>query len=157
MLRTIHRPAIDRLLHQTRSSARRPVAHANDNAGIPVSWGQSTVAGRGLFATGAFAPGCEIVCSPAHDVSSETLDALVSPYAFAVDRSSCTGVTQFALVFGPVSLANHSDEPNAAVTFTRTPERGLEAHVTALLPIAAGDEIFICYPDRHRYQPAGWF
>jgi len=140
----------------------RPASPANDNTGSPVCWGTSPVAGRGLFASRAIATGEHINCSPALFVRSSGLDAIVSPYAFALDRDETpghpqVGPVQFALVFGPVSLANHADAPNAAVTFTRSLERGLEAHVSALASIEPGEEIFIRYPDRNRYQPAGWF
>jgi len=161
MTQTKSRPLIERLMPPACAPVRK-ASPANDNGGSSLCWGTSPIAGRGLFASRAIANGEHIICSPALYVRGASLDAIVSPYAFAVDRNESPdqppiGPTQFALVFGPISLANHADEPNAAVTFTRSVERGLEAHVTSLTPIAAGDEIFICYPDRSRYQPAGWF
>lgn len=161
MTQTKNQTLIERLLTPA-SAPVRTATPANGNGSSSVCWGTSPVAGRGLFASRAIAKGERIICSPALYVRGNDLDAIVSPYAFALDRDETpghpqVGPVQFALVFGPVSLANHADTPNAAVTFIRSVERGLEAQVTALASITPGEEIFIRYPDRNRYQPAGWF
>lgn len=145
---------------QATNKAASPPPPRSDNASA-VSWGISGVSGRGLFATRTVPAGTPIVCSPAMAVKATALDSSVSPYAFALNRQLTAGngdaAEQYALVFGPVSLANHSDQPNAAVSFVKTVERGLEAQLTALRTIPNGAEIFICYPDRHRYVKPGWF
>ncbi|MEQ1695834.1 MAG: SET domain-containing protein-lysine N-methyltransferase [Hyphomicrobiaceae bacterium] len=150
-------PRSANMLHPTPASPSKP----RDGAGSAISWGVSGVSGRGLFSTCTILTGEPIICSPAMAVKAAALDASVSPYAFVLNRelsADCDDMAaEYALVFGPVSLANHADAPNAAVSFVKTTERGLEAQLTALRTIPKGSEIFICYPDRHRYVKPGWF
>lgn len=127
-----------------------------------VTWGTSAVAGRGLFAERRFEAGELISRSPAVAVRYADLDPALAPYGFRVNRAAvdpgCADeLMPYAIVFGPASVCNHADKPNASVTFRRSSECGFEAELIATHAIAAGDEIFICYPDFRIYQKRGLF
>jgi hypothetical protein len=125
-----------------------------------VDWRASTVAGRGLFAERRFEPGELVSRSPALAVRYADLDPKLAPYGFRISRGPAEGACPdeempYAIVFGPVSVCNHAEAPNAAVSFRHVPECGLEAALVAMQPIAAGEEILIRYPDFGVYRRRG--
>lgn len=58
----------------------------------------------------------------------------------------------WVLIFGAMSLANHSDNPNAAVEFYWCESTGLRARLVAIRQIQRHEEVTIRYPDRFEYD-----
>lgn len=96
-----------------------------------------TGAGRGVFATRAFATGDEIERCPMLIVDGERGTSLAHGAEGYVFNWGDDG-TALALGFG--SLYNHSFRPNATTLETTD-----ELVISALRPIQAGEEIFINY------------
>ncbi len=61
----------------------------------------------------------------------------------------------YAIVFGDISFCNHSDAPNAAVSWTRSGPSAAVASLIARTAIAAGAEIVINYTDIEDYVRRG--
>jgi len=122
-----------------------------------VYWAPSPISGRGLFANEDIAPGELIVVSPALVVDRGELNTLLTQYAFILDRSSgtCTNTGSVGLVFGPTSICNHSDEPNAKVTFSDRDNSGVEAELCSVRQIRPDEEIVIRYADASLYKAWG--
>jgi SET domain-containing protein len=117
-----------------------------------VAPGMSPGRGRGLFAMAPIAAGevIERVCSiPLTSAQCDALEGILplGDYYFRHPENEEEGL----LLLGLVSLANHSDNPNAFVRFVRNDDIGWIAEVVASCPIAPGTEI------THRYRCAPWF
>ena len=113
--------------------------------------GMSPGRGRGLFATAPIAEGEVIERSCAIPLASDQCDQLeeilpLGDYYFRHPENAEEGL----LLLGLVSLANHSDDPNARVAF-RHSAMGRAAESSATHPISAGEEI------THRYRCPPWF
>jgi hypothetical protein len=114
--------------------------------------GVSPGRGRGLFATGPIPAGelIERCCSiPLTSPQCDALEGILplGDYYFRHPVDPEQGL----LLLGLMSLANHSDEPNARIGFTHAEGVGWIAELTATRAIAAGEEI------THRYRCAPWF
>ncbi len=114
--------------------------------------GVSPGRGRGVFATAPHAAGTVLERSCTVPLTSEQCDALegilpLGNYYFRHPENAEEGL----LLLGLVSLANHSEEPNAMVRYTHAGGVGWVAELVALRPIAAGEEI------THRYRCGPWF
>jgi hypothetical protein len=70
------------------------------------------------------------------------------PYRFALGN-------QCAFVFGEMSFCNHSETPNAAVSWTQLTPVSAVANLIALTDISANSEIEIFYADVEEYQKRG--
>ncbi len=70
------------------------------------------------------------------------------PYRFAVGE-------QCVFVFGDISFCNHSDQPNAAVSWTRLTPTSALADLIALTDISANADIEISYADTEEYRRRG--
>jgi len=108
--------------------------------------------GRGLFAAQAIAAGelidlaCTVPLTPAQCKALDTMLPFGDFYfEHPVDR------TAGLVVFGPHSLCNHSDAPNADVQFASDAALGWVAQLIALADIPAGAEI------TYRYRCPVWF
>lgn len=118
----------------------------------PARPGVSPGRGRGLFAAAHIAAGqvIERCCSiPLSSPQCDELEGILplGDYYFRHPENPDEGL----LLLGLISLANHSDTPNARVGFTHAEGIGWIAELTALGPIASGDEI------THRYRCPPWF
>ncbi len=69
-------------------------------------------------------------------------------YRFALGEES-------ALVFGDIAFCNHSETPNAAVSWTRLGPKTAVASLVAVTGIAANSEIVIRYTDIEDYVRRG--
>lgn len=106
--------------------------------------------GRGVIATCGLPPGLLLEVAPALPVEA----TVVRPYLFTTagrDVPPQAKGTAYFLVFGTMSLANHSDDPNARVEFRASESSGMQAVLESIEFITAGEEITICYPDRDSY------
>ena len=117
-----------------------------------VAPGVSPGRGRGIFATTAIAEGEMIERSCAIPLASDQCDRLeailpLGDYYFRHPENAEEGL----LLLGLVSLANHSDNPNARVAFHHSADIGWVAELSAARPIAAGEEL------THRYRCPPWF
>jgi len=70
------------------------------------------------------------------------------PYRFALGE-------ECAFVFGDMSFCNHSDTPNAYVSWTRLSPASAIASLIALSSIGANAEVEISYADVGEYQRRG--
>ncbi|HUS54663.1 MAG TPA: SET domain-containing protein-lysine N-methyltransferase [Thermohalobaculum sp.] len=114
--------------------------------------GTSPGRGRGLFATAPIAAGDVIdrVCTiPLTSAQCDALEGILplGDYYFRHPMNAEEGL----LLLGLVSLANHSDDPNASVRFAQSENVGWIAELVALRPITPHAEI------THRYRCAPWF
>ena len=114
--------------------------------------GVSPGRGRGLFATAPIADGDVIdrVCTiPLTSAQCDALESILplGDYYFRHPMNPEEGL----LLLGLVSLANHSDDPNAFVRFTQSETIGWIVELVALRPITPRAEI------THRYRCAPWF
>lgn len=127
----------------------------------PPGWGVRTVKieprlspgrGRGVFAVAPIEAGelIERVC--AAEIPPEQCTALdrmqpIGDYYFQHPENPDAGL----MLFGLVSLSNHSDDPNAEVRRVFTPDLGWTAELVALKPIPEGAEV------THKYRCPPWF
>lgn len=108
---------------------------------------QSPLHGRGLYAAMPVPSGTTIGTYPVLILDAEDTAALkptrLYHYVFYVDETA-DGAMRAAVAFGPISMCNHSQTPNAA--FSVDPA---DATVTLIASrdIAAGEEILIDYGD----------
>jgi hypothetical protein len=114
--------------------------------------GLSPGRGRGLFATAPIAPGEAVDRCCTIPLTSEQCDRLegilpLGDYYFRHPENPDEGL----LLLGLISLANHADQPNTRIAFTRDAAIGWIAELIALQPIDPGEEI------THRYRCAPWF
>lgn len=114
--------------------------------------GASPGRGRGLFATAPIAAGDVIdrVCTiPLTSAQCDVLEGILplGDYYFRHPANTEEGL----LLLGLVSLANHSDNPNASMRFVQSETLGWIAELVARRQIAPGAEI------THRYRCAPWF
>jgi hypothetical protein len=113
---------------------------------------QTSDKGRAIFATANIAEHSVILQSQAVLLQKEDYKRLgetaLWPYRFAVGE-------QCAIVFGDISFCNHSDTPNAFVSWTRLTPTSAIATLIALTGISAGDEIAIFYADTEEYKRRG--
>jgi SET domain-containing protein len=117
-----------------------------------VAPGTSPGRGRGLFAAAPITAGEVIdrVCTiPLTSVQCDALEGILplGDYYFRHPANTEEGL----LLLGLVSLANHSDNPNASMRFVQSETLGWIAELVALRPIPLGAEI------THRYRCAPWF
>jgi uncharacterized protein len=107
----------------------------------------SPLHGRGLFATGGFAPGDPIGVYPLLMLSHEDTAAIRATrlyhYVFYIDERA-DGAMRAGIAFGPISLCNHSSAPNAAFQVDAVRS---EVSLTALRAIGPDEEILIDYED----------
>lgn len=108
--------------------------------------------GRGLLAGMDIAPGekiercCTVPIGPDLWPILNTLSPLGD---FYFDHPE--GTEDALVVFGLISLANHDEHPNADIVWTCEEGLGWIAELTALTPIARGEEI------TYRYRCGAWF
>ena len=146
-------------LHEYRCATLEPV----DRVASPlqVTWMQVPECGRGLIACTDIEPGMIVDIAPAIPVVEEECTAVLRQYVFMCRREDgpdrYEGPFEHALVFGPMSLCNHSDEPNAEVCFVQDGDRGFEARLIARRPVLCGEEVTIRYTDHTWYKDAGRF
>ncbi len=105
-----------------------------------ITFGESEIAGRGVFATSDIATGavietCPVLVLPPDDVARID-ETLIYEYYFAWPD----GRAGLALGYG--SLYNHSDEPNARYLKDADAQTVV---ITAIRDIAAGEEITFSY------------
>jgi SET domain-containing protein len=117
-----------------------------------VAPGVSPRRGRGLFATAPLAAGDLLERACTIPLSSEQCDALegilpLGDYYFRHPENGEEGL----LLLGLISLANHSEAPNAMVRYVHSEGIGWIAELIALRAIREGEEI------THRYRCAPWF
>lgn len=122
-------------------------------------WKSLSGRGRGVVATADILPGTLIDMAPAVPVGAD--DHELKPYHFMTERGTCLelpgSTSENAIVFGLMSLCNHSDTPNGRVCFCHAGERGLEAYLVASCAVRSGDEITIDYRDSDWYRDRGHF
>jgi uncharacterized protein len=108
--------------------------------------------GRGLFALTDIPKGSLILESQAvvlHGEDCKKLDDMsIWIYRFALGDD-------YAVVFGDISFCNHSDAPNAIVSWTRQGETAAIASLSALKDIPKNTEIVINYTDISDYVRRG--
>jgi len=114
--------------------------------------GVSPGRGRGLFAAAHIAENEVIERCCSIPLSSPQCDALegilpLGDYYFRHPANPDEGL----LLLGLISLANHSEAPNARVSFVESGGVGWIAELTALRAIGPGEEI------THRYRCDPWF
>lgn len=126
-----------------------------------VAWTHLPERGRGLIACADIEAGAVVDVAPAIPVREEDCDAMLRQYVFMCRRDDCPqsydGPVEHALVFGPMSLCNHADEPNADVCFVQDESRGLEARLVARSKVRKGEEVTIRYTDQTWYTDSGRF
>lgn len=145
-------------LHEYRCSAEPAVF---EGAPPLVRWEYVPECGRGLIACVDIEAGAVVDFAPAIPVREEDCDATLRQYLFMCHRDGClqpyTGPVEYALVFGPMALCNHADEPNADVCFCDTNGRGLEARLVLRHNVREGEEVTIRYTDESWYKDCGRF
>ncbi len=113
---------------------------------------QTSDKGRAIFATANIPKHSVIMQSQAILLQKEDYRRLgetaLWPYRFALGE-------QCAFVFGDISFCNHSDTPNATVSWTRLTPTAAVATLLALTDICANDEIEITYSDIEEYKRRG--
>lgn len=114
--------------------------------------GESAGRGRGLFAIAPIASGEAVDRCCTIPLTSEQCDQLenilpLGDYYFRHPENPDEGL----LLLGLASLANHAEQPNARILFTRDAAIGWIAELVALRPISPGEEI------THRYRCTPWF
>ena len=113
---------------------------------------QTATKGRALFALTKIAKHTVFLQSQAILLPAEDYRKLAEsslwPYRFSLDG-------QCAIVFGDISFCNHSDTPNAAVSWTRQTETAAITSLIALADISANSEIVITYSDAEEYRRRG--
>jgi SET domain-containing protein len=105
---------------------------------------KSTVHGRGIFATNDLSKDDVLCACPIILVSITDPSNSGSLGAYYFEWST----TNHALILGPISLANHSKTPNAAIY---TNQKTKTAQMLALRKIKKGDEILINYGKDYEY------
>ena len=107
--------------------------------------------GRGMVAAEPLGAGVTVARDHAVVLAGEDCDLLertvLGAYYFAHPEDEDRG----CLVLGPISLANHAEQPSTALTWRRDPELGLTVEMRTLRPVAAGEEL------THRYRCPLWF
>ncbi len=113
---------------------------------------QSTAKGRAVYALTNIPKHAVIMQSQAILLNADDYEKLgetgVWPYRFAVGD-------QCAFVFGDIAFCNHSDTPNATITWTRLTPATAIANLIALTDIKANAEIEIHYADTEEYSRRG--
>ena len=108
---------------------------------------QSPLHGRGLYAAATLAAGSKIGVWPALILSAEDTDKVKTTrlyhYVFFVDETAA-GAMRAAVAFGPISMCNHSTDPNAEF---EVDAGNATVTLIASRSINAGDEILIDYGD----------
>ena len=111
-----------------------------------------TPKGRAIFALANITKHAVILQSQAILLPGEDCRKLAEtsiwPYRFSLGE-------QCAIVFGDISFCNHSDTPNAAVSWTRLTSATAIASLIALTDISANAEIVITYSDAEEYRCRG--
>lgn len=104
--------------------------------------------GRGLFTSVAVVAGAELECAPAVLLSrSEACRVVGTPVAdYLVDFGS----GRWALVFGLLSMANHSAVPNVEFVTGVDVSGGPVVWLVALVDVSAGSELLVDYGPGHR-------
>jgi hypothetical protein len=106
--------------------------------------------GRGVIACCGLPSGQLLEVAPAIPVEA----TVARPYLFTTegrDVPAHADTTAYFLVFGTMSLVNHSNDPNARVEFRDSESAGMFAMLQSIEFITAGEEVTICYPDRDSY------
>ena len=113
---------------------------------------QSTAKGRAVYALTNIPSHAVIMQSQAILLDAKDYEKLgetgIWPYRFAVGD-------QCAFVFGDIAFCNHSDTPNAAITWTQLTPTTAIANLIALSDIKANAEIEILYADTEEYSRRG--
>ncbi len=112
----------------------------------------TTPKGRAIFALTSIAKHAVILQSQAVLLPEEDCRKLAEtslwPYRFSLGE-------QCAIVFGDISFCNHSDTPNATVSWTRLTPTAAIASLIALTDIGANSEIVMSYSDAEEYRRRG--
>ncbi len=128
------------------------VTHADDFQEPLYTVRQTSTKGRAIFARQDIPKHSVILQSQAILLQGEDYGRLgetsIWPYRFALGE-------QGALVFGDISFCNHSDAPNASVSWTRLTPTAAVASLIALTDISANAEIEISYSDAEEYRNRG--
>lgn len=144
-------PALDQFVEEGCRAEKETAAY-----GRGVTWTFVPGRGRGLLACRDMAAGTVVDMAPAVGLKDDEGSAHVRQYVFQCRRDGCaepyTGAALEALVFGPMALCNHAEQPNARVCFKDSETRGLEARLIATQSIAKGEEITIRYTDSDWYE-----
>jgi hypothetical protein len=123
---------------------------------LTVGWAPIPGCGRGLIACADVDAGTVLDVAPAVPVRDGEGGTVLRQYVFQCDRDDCSrgysGQVKEAMVFGPMALCNHSDDPNASVCFEEKEGCGLQAELIALRDIAKGEEVTIRYTDSDWYK-----
>ena len=98
--------------------------------------------GRGVFAARRFAAGEVIEVCPVIAVTAEDAVRLDDTYLYNYYFGWGPDNKGAAIALGFGSLYNHADSPNAV--YRKHPDEG-SLSITALMPIAPGDEVLIRY------------
>ncbi len=110
--------------------------------------------GRVVEVVGDIEAGQVLESSPAVALSADDRRAIdhtsLFPYYFVRPDKP-----EVYIIFGLASFCSHSEEPNASVEWRRT-GAGLWAYLTAIRPIAAGDEVTLRYGNIEKYDTEGW-
>jgi hypothetical protein len=113
--------------------------------------GAAAAKGRGVFATRDFALGELIEAAPCIELDAAACVQIrptpIEDYYFRHPDDEKAGL----LVLGLASLCNHSDDPSAATDYEHDPAIGWIVVLTALRPIATGEEV------TRRYACPPWF
>lgn len=121
--------------------------YGRNSAGSDVTFGPSSLHGRGLFAARAFAAEELIGEYPLLILSIEDVQQIrgtrIHDYLFFVDEDEDEQM-RAGVAFGPISLCNHDDDANARFEVQIAAET---VRLIAVRPIGEGEEIFIDYVD----------
>jgi len=141
--------------------ARRSPGIGTAAFGPALTWAHFPDRGRGLVACADVEAGTVLDVAPAVPVQADEGGAVLRQYIFMCQRDDClsaySGPVKQAFVFGPMSLCNHSEHPNAGVCFQENEARGLEARLITRRHIAKGEEVTIRYTDCDWYKDSGLF
>ncbi|MDJ0582496.1 SET domain-containing protein-lysine N-methyltransferase [Crocosphaera sp.] len=111
--------------------------------------------GRGVICTQQILKGTVIEIAPVSVIPHEQICKIdgteVFKYYFVqVDEYADSSVYKAYLVFGLVSLSNHSEDPNSEVSWVEN-EVGLWCHWIATKNIEPGEEVTLCYANFEEY------
>lgn len=111
--------------------------------------------GRGIVTTETLQPGVTLEIAPVSIIPTEQLPLLQNTEIFKyyfVDaaKSAIPGACEGYLVFGLASLCNHSDRPNARVTWVEN-DLGIWCHLITQELIPAGEEVSLMYANIEEY------
>lgn len=113
---------------------------------------QTSSKGRAVYALTNILKHSVILQSQAVLLNAEDYEKLgetgIWPYRFAL-RDQC------AFVFGDIAFCNHSDTPNATISWTRLTPTTAIANLIALTDIKANADIEILYADTEEYRRRG--